>query len=212
MIEPLLPSNRFRIGLTAAIALAGAVISANAPAVAAPAAESADRIAYVLFEAGSESSSMSGSMEDMRRARSLRAGTEGLLYVRSRGAAYVIRDPATLRQAEAIFAPQQEVGARQGELGRQQGELGRRQGELGAEQARLGRLMADSTPRQMADLGRQQGELGRQQGELGRQQGELGRRQGELGEEQGRLALRASDQIRALVAEALRRGLAQKVD
>ncbi|HWJ59002.1 MAG TPA: hypothetical protein VNR68_05100, partial [Sphingomicrobium sp.] len=63
-----------------------------------------------------------------------------------------------------------------------------------------------------AALGRQQGELGRRQGELGRQQGELGRRQGELGKEQGRLAELAKPQFRALVEEAIRRGVAKRVD
>ena len=207
MIKPV--SHRVRIALAAVTALAGLVV----PATAASTTEAAaDKIAYVLLASGSESSSMSGSMEDMRRARALRTGQEGLLYVRSGGAGYVIRDPATLRRAEAIFAPQRALGERQGELGRQQGELGRRQGELGRQQGELGRQQAEAPPRLAAELGRKQGELGRQQGELGRQQGELGGRQGELGREQGRLALLANDQIRALVADAIRRGLAQRVD
>jgi bla regulator protein BlaR1 len=205
----IVPANRLRLALAAFASLGVAVpASGQAPA----AAESADRVSYVFFEAGGDSSSMSGSMEDMRRARALRSGNEGLLYVRSGGAGYVIRDAATLRRADAIFAPQRAMGARQGELGRQQGELGRRQGELGRQQGELGRRMADATAREMGELGRQMGELGRRQGELGRQQGELGRRQGELGREQGRLAVIASNQIRALVADALRRGLAKRVD
>jgi hypothetical protein len=212
MIEPLLSANRFRIALAAFAALGTALVPATATALAKPAAQFANRVSYVLLEAGGDSSSMSGSMDDMRRARSLRAGKEALLYVRSGGGGYLIRDPATLRRAEAILAPQRALGERQGELGRQQGELGRRQGELGKEQGRLGRLMADATARQMAELGRQQGELGRRQGELGQQQGELGRRQGELGREQGRLAVVANDRIRALVADALGRGLAKRVD
>jgi bla regulator protein BlaR1 len=174
-------------------------------------AQSADQISYVLFAQDSDSTSMSGSMDDIRRARAYRNGREPLLYIRQAGAAYVIRDPAILREARAIFKPQEELGARQGELGARQGALGARQGALGAEQGRLGALQANATPREASELGRQQGELGRLQGELGKQQGELGRQQGELGREQARLARLAQDKIRVLVADAIRRGLAQRI-
>jgi hypothetical protein len=192
-------------------ALAGlAALSALAMS-AAPAAAADSRINYVLFSPGSESLSMSGSTDDIDRARALRRGNEALLYVREGGATYVIRDPATLAQARALFRPQEELGARQGELGRRQGELGEQQGKLGAEQGRLGALQANSPPREAAALAIQQGELGRRQGELGEQQGELGRQQGELGREQARLAAIAQEKLRALVADALRRGIAQRV-
>ena len=175
-------------------------------------AQSSDGMSYVFFTGNGSTTTMSGSTDDVRRAERLRAGNAPLLYVREGGTAYVVRDAALLRRAEAIMAPQNELGRRQGVLGKQQGELGRRQGLLGAEQGRLGARMANSTPRQMAELGRQQAELGRQQGALGTQQGELGRRQGELGKEQGRLAKLAQPQFRALVAEAIKRGVAQRVD
>ena len=139
-------------------------------------AESADRLSYMLITGDSSSSSGSWHSDDFRRAEAFRAGNAPLLYVRDHGVAYVIRDAATLRRAEAIMAPQQELGRRQGALGRQQGALGRRQGELG----------------------REQGELGRQQAALGRQQ--------------ARLAKLAQPQFRALVADAIRRGVAQRVN
>jgi hypothetical protein len=171
-----------------------------------------ERVNYVLFAPGSESTSMSGSMDDMRRARALRHGTEPLLYVRTGGVSYVVRDAATLNEARAIMKPQQDLGERQGELGRRQGELGRRQGELGAEQGRLGAMQANATPKQAAELAKQQGELGRRQGELGAQQGELGRQQGLLGQEQARLAKIASAKLEALIAQAVRQGKATRVD
>lgn len=198
--------TRFR-----SLALAGLAALSTAAMSVAPAA-AGDRANYVLFSPGSESVFMSGSTDDVRRARAVRRGGEALLYVREGGAAYVIRDPATLAQARDIFRPQEELGARQGELGRRQGELGRQQGKLGAEQGRLGALQADSSPREAAALAVQQGELGRRQGELGKQQGELGRQQGELGREQARLAGIAQEKLRALVANAIRRGVAQRVD
>jgi hypothetical protein len=173
---------------------------------------SGDRLSYVLMTGSGGDSMMSGSSDDMRRAAALRAGNAPLLYVREDGVAYVIRDPALLQRAERIMAPQRELGARQDALGRQQGELGRQQGALGAQQARLGRMMADARVREMAELGRQQGELGRQQAALGEQQAALGRQQAALGREQARAAELAQPQFRALVNEALKRGLAQRVD
>jgi hypothetical protein len=170
-----------------------------------------DRLSYVLLTADG-SNMMSGSTDDITRARALQTGHAPLLYIRDGGAAYVIRDPAMLRRADEIMRPQQELGRRQGELGNQQGELGRRQGALGAEQGRLGAIMADARVSEVGELSRQQGELGRQQAELGTQQAELGRRQNELGRQQERAAALAQQQFRALVSEALQRGVAQRVN
>ena len=175
-------------------------------------AHSSNRLSYVFFEGGSGSSMSSGTSDDYRLAARYRAGRTPMLYVREDGAGYVIRDPAILRRAQAIMAPQQELGRRQGALGRQQGALGRQQGALGAEQGRLGRLMANARVREIGELGRQQGELGRRQAALGEQQAALGRQQGALGQEQARLAEAAQPQFRALLADAIRRGLAQRVD
>ena len=171
-----------------------------------------NRLIYVLMTGDDHHSMMSGSTDDYNRARAYRAGNAPLLYVRQDGGAYVIRDAAILRRAMAIMAPQQELGRRQGELGKQQGALGRQQGALGAQQGRLGAQMALSTPAQMRELGRQQGALGRQQGALGAQQAALGQRQAALGREQARLSELARPQFRALLDEAIRRGLAQRVD
>ena len=175
-------------------------------------AGSVDRLSYVFFADGKGSTIASGSTDDFHRAQRFRAGNGPLLYVRQDGVAYVIRDPAILRRAAEIMRPQQELGRRQGALGAQQGELGRRQGQLGSEQGRLGSLMADTTVRRLGELARQQGELGRRQGELGKQQAALGARQAELGREQARQAELAKPKFRALVAEAIRRGVAQRVN
>ena len=191
------------------------LLIAIAPAQAASAkyayTASTDGLSYVLLT-GDGSNMMSGSTDDIRRARALQAGKAPLLFVRQDGVAYVIRDPAILRRAEAIMLPQREIGRRQGALGAQQGELGRKQGKLGAEQGRLARLMLDSPARQMGEFGRQQGELGRQQGELGRQQGILGQQQAALGRHQARAAQAAKPKLRALIADAIRRGVAQRVN
>lgn len=192
--------------LLLALAAAFCGLLGQAPAAA------ADRASYVLFDAGSSSISMSGSTEDLRRARALRSGSEALLYVRQGDSAYVVRDPATLRRAEAIFEPQQAMGARQAELGSRQAELGSRQAALGAQQARLGARQAGASPARAAELGREQAALGRRQDELGRQQNALGEQQSALGREQSRLGREAEVKFQALLADALRSGVARRVD
>lgn len=210
MIEPLASLSfgprRVLLAVVAVFAgLAGLIVG---PAVAAD----SDRTSYVLFSQGSSSVTMSGSTDDIGRARALRVGEEALLYVRRDGSAYVVRDPATLRRAEAIFDPQEALGARQAELGSRQAALGSRQAALGAEQARLGARRASMAPDGSEELDRQQAELGRRQAELGAQQSALGARQSALGREQSRLAREADVKFRALLADALRSGVARRVN
>lgn len=175
-------------------------------------AQPADRFSYVLLDTGNNDNVMSGSSDDFRRAERYRAGRSPLLYVREDGRAYVIRDAALIQRAQRIVALQRELGDRQSKLGDQQGALGNRQAALGAEQGRLGAQMANTPVKYVASLASQQAELGRRQSELGAQQAALGARQAELGRQQARLAEQAKPQFRALVAEAVERGLAQKVD
>jgi hypothetical protein len=189
-----------------------AAFAAPAPAAASQFSQPDGGFAYVFLPEGGRSSSMSGSTEDLKRAKAARRGNEGLLYFRDGGAAYAIRDAATMRRAEALFEPQMRVGARQAELGSRQAALGSRQAALGAQQARIGAQQANATPRRAMELGRQQAALGEQQGALGVQQDALGKQQAALGGEQARLAREADAKFRELLAEARRRGLAQRIN
>lgn len=197
----------FFIAIAAALA-APALLAAPRTA---DAAEAAQRTTYILFDAGTQSSMMSGSMRNLNRALALRSGREGLLYFRESGRAYVIRDAATLAEAKAIFAPQEALGAKQAALGSKQAALGQRQAKLGLEQGRLGRQQADATPSRAEELARQQDALGKQQDVLGREQDALGEQQDVLGREQDRLATIAEGKIRTLVQDAIQRGVAQPV-
>lgn len=203
----MLARNNLRLIVLAGLAAVSALAMPVPPAYAA-----ADHATYVLFGPSTDSVSMRGSTEDITRARALRQGKEALLYFRQGSVAYVIRDAATLRAAAMIFKPQQEMGARQAELGYRQAALGAQQAALGAKQAHLGALQADARPSEQAELGRQQDELGRQQGALGQQQDALGKQQDALGREQERLGQIAREKFDALVADALRRGVAQRVE
>jgi hypothetical protein len=189
------------------------LLIALAPIPAAAAlAHPADTMSYVLFDAGGTDTMTMGSSDDFDRARAYRAGGAPMLYVRDGGHAYVIRDAALLRRANAIVEPQRKLGERQGELGKQQGALGDRQEALGDRQGQLGQAMANARVSDLPDLGRLQAQLGRQQADLGAQQAALGARQADLGRQQAELAEQAKPQFRALVADAIQHGLAQRVD
>jgi hypothetical protein len=166
---------------------------------------------FVLLEGEGRNATMSGSTSDVDEAMRLRSGNEPLLYVRRDGLSYVVRDAATLRQAEALFEPQRKLGGQQRALGSRQRDLGAKQRALGQRQAALARAhlsgggWSDEARRQQQELGREQRGLGEQQSVLGAEQARLGRQQSELAG-QARVA------VRALVDDALRRGLAQRVD
>src|SRR5271155_5437182 len=150
-------------------------------------------------------------------ANSLRRSFSGdfIWFIRA-GKAYIIRDPATVKQAMDFFAPAQALGRQQEELGKQQEALGAQQEALGAKQEALGeqmekvrvkipdltaeleKLQADlkklGTDGTQDDLGRIQEKIGEiqeriaeVQSQAGEKQSELGEKQGALGEEQGKL-------------------------
>lgn len=204
-MKPLVSHNR-SVLLIALAALFTLSLSFPAPAIA------SDRDSYILFTSGNDMTSMNASTGDLRRASAMRVGSGPFLYVHQDGATYVVRDPATLREAQAIVEPQQALGARQSELGSRQSELGSRQAALGAQQAALGERQADARPSEEAAFAEQQAELGRRQGELGAQQSALGEQQSALGREQARLGRIAQAKFHALILDALRRGVAQRVD
>jgi len=78
------------------------------------------------------------------------------------------------------------------------------QSRLGEIQGRVGALMAE--------LGMQQAKLGERQGALGEQQGKLGEEQGRLGEQQRKIAEEARRQLRPLIEQAIRDGVAKPID
>ncbi|WP_085218271.1 hypothetical protein [Allosphingosinicella indica] len=206
-------------GLALGLLAAAVTLPALLPTTTAVAAErTRERVAYVLFHAGERGSMMSGDTDDLRRARAQRAGTEALLYVRSGGSHYVIREAATLRAAERIFAPQRDLGARQGALGKRQGALGAQQAELSMRQAEIGMRQARaavslaSTGAARPDVNeREQRALEQKQEALGRQQDMLSREQDALSREQTRIAAQTDRELRALIEEAVRSGAARRI-
>jgi beta-lactamase regulating signal transducer with metallopeptidase domain len=164
-------------------------------------------------EPGASAGSDSGSIF----VDSLRRNFPGdfIWFIRD-GKAYIIRDPAAIKQAMDFFAPAQALGRQQEELGKQQEALGAQQEALGAKQEALGEQMekvrvkipdmtaeleklqaelkklgSDGTQEDLGriqeKIGEMQSRIGELQSKAGEQQGELGRQQGALGEEQGKL-------------------------
>jgi beta-lactamase regulating signal transducer with metallopeptidase domain len=92
---------------------------------------------------------------DLKHLRALRdASNTDIVWFRRNGKAYIIRDPATVQQAKAIWWPQE------AELDKLREDLLRRQGTLSAQQEELGRQGA--LYRQMGALRAQQEELGKE--------------------------------------------------
>ncbi len=83
-------------------------------------------------------------------------------------------------------------------------ELSELQSRIGELQSRIGELQSQA--------GEKQSQIGAIQSELGVQQSILGAQQSELGEEQSRLAEIASSKMRELISEALRNGIARRVE
>ena len=160
--------------------------------------------------------SFSGDWDDGRsaeidKARSMAHGD--FLWFNHNGKSYVVDDPQTISQIQAMYKPMEDLGRQQEELGRKQEELGKQQEELGRRQeqasvptpdmskeiadlnaaiARLqekknGTITMDQLGELQGKIGELEGRLGGIQGEIGARQGELGKQQGKLGEQQGRL-------------------------
>jgi hypothetical protein len=128
------------------------------------------------------------------------------------------------KQQEALDKQQEELGARMekvrvkvpdmtDELDKLKAELkqlgpdatveqiGRIQSEMGELQSRVGEIQSHA--------GDEQGKLGEEMGALGEQQGKLGEQQGELGRQQGELAQKATREMKQLLDDAIKKGVAQ---
>ena len=153
---------------------------------------------------------VSGSEDDRDTVRSLEKKISGdFIWFVHNGQSYVIRDAETVRTAQKLYEPMEELGKKQAVLGKQQEELGRQQEAIGKEmekvrvqvpadiEARLKKVEAmikelESNATQ-EDLGRLQGELGDIQGEIGNLQGKAGDRQGRIGARMGELGAKQGE-------------------
>jgi multidrug efflux pump subunit AcrA (membrane-fusion protein) len=129
------------------------------------------------------------------------------------GHSYVVKNAGALDRAEAIVAPQAELGRKQGTLGQKQAALGSKQAALGARQAELGAKQAAAArdERQQEELSRRQEVLSGQQEVLSKQQDQLGQQQDKLSKEQDRLSMLVEQQLDELAGRCIRDGQASEV-
>jgi hypothetical protein len=177
-----------------------------------------DGNAYAIVRGGDSSHMtfsgtwMQGQHDQIDKARQQAGGRDFLWFTRD-GKSYIVDDPATLAQIQAMYKPMEELGRQQEELGKKQEILGKQQEDIGHRQEKasvptpdmskqiaaieeaMAKLKASQgknmTQDQFGDLqeklGDLQGRLGEIQGEIGSRQGEFGERMGELGEKMGAL-------------------------
>jgi bla regulator protein BlaR1 len=195
---------------------------------------------YIYFR-DDNTTSMSGKVSDIERARRHKQPNERIVWFRNGGQEYVIRDPATLKEIDTIWRPVNEIGDVQGKLGKQVGELGRRMGELGSQQGLLGtrqgtlatreatlamRESSDSlSDAQRAKLARQRAELQQQARGLEKQMRALEKPMRELetrmepltremevlGKKMEVAAHKATGELRAVFRRTIASGIAKQV-
>lgn len=227
------------LGLLAALGLT------HAPGVAAadprPPAAADDRDLNYVYIMDADRTSMSGDMKDIEHARKYQQGKQPVLWFRDAGQEYVVRDPDTLVQLDAIWKPVHETGDAQGKLGTQMGELGTQQGEIGSHQGLIGTRQGTLAIREAAldlrasndalsaadkaELGRQRRALRQQQRELGKQMRDLetpmkslgdqmavlGRQMDVLSQKMDAASHKAVGETRGLLRRAIAGGLAKPV-
>ncbi|MEO7730036.1 MAG: hypothetical protein ABIY55_03620 [Kofleriaceae bacterium] len=225
------------LGLLAALGLT------QAPHVAAadprpPATADERDLNYVYFR-DADHTSMSGDTKDIERARKFQQGKQPVLWFRDSGQEYIVRDPDTLVQLDAIWKSVRETGDAQGKLGTQMGELGTQQGQIGSHQGLIGtrqgtlaireaaldmRASNDAlSPADKAELDKQRRALRQHQRDLdkemraleppmkalGDQMAVLGRQMEALGQKMEAASHKAMAETRAMLRRAIAAGLAK---
>ena len=167
---------------------------------------------YVIVS--QQNTTMSGSDEDLRRARKFRYQVgDDYIWFRRDDKAYIIRDPATVKAAQKLFESHGDLGRMQAELGAEQARLGELQARLGDQQRGVRTTLPDltreverlkermhagsTTSEELAELqamvSQLQARLAEQQARLGDQQARIGEEQAKLGEEQAKLGSRQAE-------------------
>jgi hypothetical protein len=119
------------------LCLIAAVSLTHAPGMAAAerASDARDH-SYAYLRNGGEIT-MSGSSKDIARARSFKQGGGPMLWFREGGQEYVVRDPDTLAQLEAVWKLGRELDAAEEKLDRQNESLDSKRDQLDAKREEL---------------------------------------------------------------------------
>ena len=195
---------------------------------------------FALFDDGALT--IHGTQADADAIKRLPKTNAPLLWYRQGHTAYVIHDPATIRRAEKIHAPVNNLARQQGELAGKQGELAGRQAGLAAREAAFAERQADLAGQEAAlaaqasngadrqayaaqrqalaarkaSLEKQRtalrNELDAKKQALRQQQAGLRQRQNALRAQQQRAMAQSTQAMSALLKEAKAKGLAQETE
>lgn len=152
-------------------------LSAAGPALAAPEGGRGPRDTYVLNRGSS--ASVSGTLEDLGTLRRRYSGD--FLWFRRSGAAYVIRDPRLLAEADAFFEPLRELQPEHESLARRETVIDREDEAIDAEEEEI----------EAAEENGSSQELERRRRALDDRRRDLSRRQRELAKEERALDRRS---------------------
>lgn len=167
---------------------------------------------------------MNGSGNDFRRAEAARDGTGDFVWYREGKQAWVLKDPTYVKRIRDAFArsAQPADGAamsadKQAELDREQAVLNEQMAKLAHRQAEL--AVQESDPRVPTDraayaaghaaIGKEQAAIAKKMADIGRVRAEQGSIQAAWGRRQAEASRKATKEVDAILAEAIRNHAAQ---
>lgn len=195
--------------------------------------------AYVLFMANNVTIVNGSRLDYERGKLVRKSPAEELFWFLHAGREMVIRDPATVKQIESLIDPLMKIGQQQAavtakqasynqqqdvlnnelaQLAERQAELAERMNQLAMEQVRLQEEAEDSgaveaemrgVEEEMSRLEQPQGDFARQQDEITRQLDLLAHQQEDLSRKLEKATQDAEKQLRAVVSQAVAKGVAR---
>lgn len=193
--------------------LALAALAAASPALASNASDcleigAARETAYVV--ANGDDSTICGDLGDIDPMAEKHRKGEEAVWFRLDEATWVVRDPAVVAEARALFVKVHEIGGKQGEIGAKQGAIGAEQGRLGIKTAEVAlRSLGDGAP--TANEAREADARSARMRELGKEMEGLGTQQSALAQEMTREIATAQAGLSRLLEKAMRDGTAVRV-
>ncbi len=182
---------------------------------------------FAVIGPGEKSSMALSDLDDLDDLDDLqkeaRRNGVGGFWFQLEGESYIVRDKATVEEAQRIVKPMMDIGREQGEYGAKMGKLGAKMGEIGALQGRMGAMRAqlamyrlgdedkDAVEKFERELDAHSDELRGMRSEqraMAREQKALGKEQGKLGRKQSQATREARIGLRALAERAVANGKA----
>ncbi len=203
------------LGLAACAAFSSAVPSAFAAGERAVVHSGQDagerKDSYALVRQGESGSSMHTHSGDRKSIEAVRRSIDGdFLWFRDGGKAYVVQDREVLAKVDAAWAPLNRLGERMDGYGRQMDEHGKRMAALGKQmdEAAASLVRGRETDRKTQGAEASMEEIGKRMNEAGKPMDALGKQMNLLGKQMERESRTADKAVRALIREAMAKGLA----